>query len=177
MRHIRVLASAVALVLVVAATGYGQNMYNKGQNLIHGGIGFGLAGIYGDATLPPIVVGYENGFDEKISIGGIFGYSGSTYGFSGYEWKYSYILIGARGAYHFLENNDQFDAYGGVLLGYNIVSVTAPASTIFGYSAQGSYLLFGIYGGGRYYLNPNLAIFGELGYGAGFFTVGVAYKL
>ncbi len=166
-----------AVLILASGVAVGQNAYMKGNNLIHGGIGFGLAGIFGDATIPPITVGYEMGFEEKISLGGLVGYSGSTFKGFGWEWKYSYILIGARGAYHFLENNKDWDAYGGVLLGYNIVSVSESGAAGFGISAGTSYLLFGLYGGGRYYLNPRLSLYGELGYGAGFVTVGVAYKL
>ncbi|MBI2618979.1 MAG: hypothetical protein HYW57_02755 [Ignavibacteriales bacterium] len=167
----------IAVLTFICSVSFGQNAYMKGSNLIHGGIGFGLAGVFGDATIPPITAGYEFGFEDKISLGGLVGYSGSTFSGFGWEWKYSYILFGARGAYHFLENNSTWDAYGGVLLGYNIVSVSETGTAGFGFSAGTSYMLFGFYGGGRYYLNPRLALYGELGYGAGFVTVGVAYKL
>jgi hypothetical protein len=151
----------------------------KGNKVIHAGLAVGgLAGVYGDATLPPIVAGFEYGFEDKISLGGVVGFAGSKYGFSGYEWKYSYLVIGARGGYHFLENNPELDAYAGVMLGYNIVSVTAPSGTFFGgYTAGASYMLFGFYGGARYYFSPNLAVYGELGYGLGYFNLGIAFKL
>ncbi len=180
MSNMRIVALVVVLVLLATGVAVGQNAYMKGNNLIHAGLAVGgLAGVYGDATLPPIVAGYEYGFEDKISLGGVFGISGSKYGFSGYEWKYSYIVIGARGGYHFLENNDKLDAYGGVMIGYNIVSVTAPSvgAGFFGYSAGASYMLFGFYGGARYYFSPNLAAYGELGYGLGYFNIGIAYKL
>jgi len=178
----RMLALFVVLVLLATGVAVGQNAYMKGNNAIHAGIGFGMAGVYGSSTLPPITVGYEYGFEEKISLGGVLGYSGSKETFGGFgEWTYTYIIIGARGGYHFLENNPDLDAYAGLMLGYNIVS--SSASTVntgfgsFSASASGSYMIFGIYGGARYYFNPNLAVYGELGYGLGFFNVGVAYKL
>lgn len=173
---LRLAALSLALAMAIASS-FGQNAYMKGNNVAHIGIGFGLAGVYGDATLPPITGGFEYGFEDKISLGGIFGYSGSKQSFFGGEWKYSYILIGARGGYHFLENNDKWDAYGGLLLGYNIVNVSTTGTSGFGFAAGASYMLFGLYGGGRYYVSPNFAVFGELGYGAGFVTVGVAFKL
>lgn len=181
MFNMRAIALVVVLVLLATGLAFGQNAYQKGNNLIHAGIGFGLAGAYGSSTVPPITVGYEYGFEEKISLGGVLGYAGSkeTWGFG--EWTYSYIVIGARGGYHFLENNPNLDAYAGLMLGYNIVS--SSASTVntgfgsFSASASGSYMIFGIYGGVRYYFNPNLAVQGELGYGLGFFNIGVAYKL
>jgi len=181
MRHTRVLITLLVLVLVTTGIAFGQNAYKKDQNVIHAGIGFGLAGLYGSSSLPPITVGYEYGLENKISLGGMVGFAGSKETFFGGEWSYSYVIIGARGAYHFLENNDKVDAYGGVMLGYNIVS--ASSSTVntgfgsFTASASGSYLLFGIYGGARYYFSPQFAVYGEVGYGVGFLNIGVAYKL
>jgi len=165
------------LVIVAGSLAIGQNAYRKGNKLVHGGLGFGLAGIYGDASLPPITVGYEHGLEEKISLGGIVGFAGSSQDFIGGEWSYTYILIGARGAYHFLENNSQWDAYGGLVLGYNIVSTSWDGPGVQFGSASGSYLLWGLYGGGRYYFNPRWAVYGEIGYGAGILAIGVAHKL
>lgn len=164
-------------VLLAANIVVAQNAYMKGDNVIHAGIGFGLAGLYGSSTLPPITAGYEMGFDEKISIGGVVGFAGSKETFLGGEWSYSYVVIGARGAYHFLENNSQFDAYAGAMLGYNIVSSSSTVTGFGSFAASGSYMLFGFYGGARYYLSPNLALQGELGYGLGYINIGVGYKL
>jgi hypothetical protein len=166
------------LTLVVTSVAVGQNAYMKGNNVAHAGIGFGLAGLYGSSTLPPITVGYEYGLEEKISLGGIVGFAGSKETFLGGEWSYTYVIIGARGGYHFLENNNNLDAYGGLMLGYNIVSSSA-STTISGFTftASGSYLLYGLYAGGRYYFSPNLAVQGEIGYGIGYFNIGIAYKL
>lgn len=182
MRNTRMLALVVVLVLLATGVAVGQNAYMKGDNVIHGGIGFGLAGLYGSSTLPPIHAGYEYGFEDKISLGGVVGYAGSKEDFGGLgEWKYSYIVIGARGGYHFLENNSNLDAYAGIMLGYNIVSSSASTvNTGFGSftaSASGSYMLFGFYGGARYYFSPKFAAYGELGYGLGYFNIGIAYKL
>jgi len=181
MRKTRLLALVVVLVLVATGVAFGQNAYMKGNNLIHAGLAIGgLAGMYGSSTLPPITAGFEYGFEDKISLGGVVGYSGSKETFFGGEWKYSYIVIGARGGYHFLENNDKLDAYGGVMLGYNIVSSSATSTvTGFGFtaSAAGSYMIFGFYGGARYYFSPNFGVYGEVGYGLGYFNIGIAYKL
>ena len=180
MRQTRLLALLVVLVLVATGVAFGQNAYMKGNNLVHAGIGFGLAGLYGSSSLPPITAGFEYGFEDKISLGGMVGYAGSKETFFGGEWKYTYIIIGARGAYHFLENNDKLDAYGGVMLGYNIVSTSASSSVSgFGFtaSASGSYMIFGLFGGARYYFSPKFGVYGEVGYGVGFLNVGVEFKL
>lgn len=178
MRHTRVLVTLLVLVLVTTGIAFGQNAYMKDNKVIHAGIGFGLAGLYGSSSLPPITAGFEYGLENKISLGGMVGFAGSKETVFGGEWSYSYVIIGARGAYHFLENNDKVDAYGGVMLGYNIVSSSA-STTIpgFTFSASGSYMLFGIYGGARYYFSPNFGVYGEVGYGVGFLNIGIAYKL
>ncbi len=72
--------------------------------------------------MPSISLGYQAGILEKISVGGIAGYSSSSYGVIGYKWTYSYMFIGARGEYHFVDVDlENFDLYGGLTLGYNIV--------------------------------------------------------
>jgi len=177
------LAMLLCLSLIVTAPTYAQsNAFNKGDKVLSAGIGFGgLGGLYGSTSMPTISLGFDYGIDvPKISVGGIVGYASSTddFGF-GYSWKYTYIVIGARGAYHFLEDNKNLDAYAGIILGYNIVSAswngTIAQPTY--YSASASYMLFGAFVGGRYYFTPKLGAFAELGYGAGIFTVGLSYKL
>lgn len=175
----------ISCVLFLNSPAFSQAPYSKGDKIGSIGIGFGFAGIYGDASVPPISLGFQYGLEDKISIGGIIGYTSSSYkyNFGGdYEWKYSYIVIGARGEYHFLENVDKMDGYAGATLGYNIVSVSEPTvntayGTFGGYSSQGSYALFGVHVGLRYYFDPKIAVFGELGYGIGYITVGASFKL
>ncbi len=169
------------LLLFLVSVSYGQ-VYKKGMNNLNIGIGPGLQGIYGSMDLPAISVGYQVGFHKNFSVGGILGYSSSTYDYSyinsNYEWKYSYFFIGARGEYHFTEVDlENTDLYAGVTLGYNIVSVSEPSGTIAGYSAQGSYLLYGFHAGGRYYFSPTVGGFLELGYGVGYIIAGVTFKL
>ena len=47
-----------------------------------------------------ITGGYEYGCNENISFGGVVGYSSTTEDFYSGTYKYTYILIAARGAYH-----------------------------------------------------------------------------
>jgi outer membrane immunogenic protein len=118
--------SVLIIVVLFASLSFAQG-YQKGVNNLNIGIGAGLVGVYGDADFPPISVGFQYGYHEKISIGGLLGYSSSSWGSGMYEWGYTYIFVGARGEYHFLEPNNDFDAYGGLTLGYNIVSFDEPA--------------------------------------------------
>ncbi len=161
---------------------FAQSPYMKGDKIGQVGIGYGFAGIYGSASVPPISVGFQYGLEDKISIGGLIGYTSSSYDLGNwygesYKWTYTYIIIGARGEYHFLESSDKMDGYAGATLGYAITSVSTPAGYYGGYSAGVSYMIFGAHVGLRYYLSPQIALFGEVGYGIGYITAGVAFKL
>ena len=179
----RILLISMLLVITVSLS-FSQMAYKKGDQVISLGLGLGgFAGAYGGSSGIALSGGYEYGIHENISLGGIVGYSSSSEDFGGgYGWKYTYILIGARGAYHLdLLHKDNIDTYGGILLGYNIVSskATGVQSNIFGFgtaSASASYMLIGVFIGGRYYFSPNLAAQVELGYGVGILNVGIAYK-
>jgi hypothetical protein len=175
----RILLISTLLVIVVSLS-FSQMAYKKGDQVINLGIGLGgFAGVYGSGGIA-ITGGYESAIHENISLGGVIGYSSSSYDYGYFgnsnSWKFTYILIGARGAYHIdLAKDPKIDTYGGILLGYNIVSFSGPSVTY--YSPGGSYLAFGIFVGGRYYFNPKWAVQAELGYGLGILNVGIAYKL
>ena len=173
---------AVVILALATSVGLAGNSFNKGNSYGHVGLGIGLAGLYGTSSLPPITVSYERAIEQKIGIGGIFGYSSSKQDpFANFSWKYTYIIIGARGAYHFLEDNENTDAYGGATLGYNIVSVkeeyTGPGTKPFGFSASGSYGFFGAFLGGRYFFSPKVGVYAEAGYGIGYINAGICFRL
>jgi hypothetical protein len=169
--------------ILIVPLAYSQDVYRKGTNNLGIGIGPGLAGIYGTMSVPAISLGYQAGVHEKISVGGLVGYSSSTYdgGFfanRSFEWTYSYIVIGARGEYHFTDVEvENLDLYSGLTLGYTIVSVSEPSGYTGFYSAQGSYLLYGFHVGARYYFSPTIGAFLELGYGVGYIMAGITFKL
>ncbi len=176
------IAVVTIVLLFFTMNAFAQAPYNKGDKLGTIGIGYGFAGIYGSTTVPPISVGFQYGLEDKISIGGLIGYTSSSYDYgtwlgTDYSWTYSYILIAARGEYHFLENSENLDGYGGVTLGYAITSVSEPTGFYGTYAAGASYLVAGVHVGLRYFFNPNIAIFGEVGYGVGYITAGAAFKL
>ncbi len=179
----RILLISMLLVIAVSLS-FSQMAYKKGDQVLNIGIGLGgFAGAYGTGGIA-ITGGYESAITENISLGGVIGYSSSSetydYGFGSYGWDYTYIVIGARGSYHVdLLHNPNIDTYGGVMLGYNIVSskATGSWSGVYGASASSSYLEYGLFIGGRYYLSPKLAIQAELGYGLGILNIGIAYKL
>lgn len=179
----RKMLTVLIVVTFFAGVSFAQG-YKEGNKTLNLGVGFGMTGLEGDATLPPLSVGMQFGLTDKISIGGLVGYSGSSYKFGGfgtsYEWKYSYITIGARGEYHFLEPASNIDAYGGLTLGYQVLSVTEPSNLpayFGGYSTKASALIYGFHVGGRYAFSKAFGAFAELGYGISYFTVGVSFHL
>ncbi len=187
MKRLLTISAILLLVAAVASPGTANaqdNAWHQKDMVISGGFGLGLEGVYGTSSVPPIFVAFETGVADKITLGGLVSYSGSSEDFGYGKWKYSYIIIEARGAYHFLEHNPKFDVYAGVGLGYNIVSASVTWNdptyqNLFGgqYSASASYMIFDVFGGARYYFTPKFAVLGEVGYGVGFLRLGVSYKL
>jgi hypothetical protein len=187
MKQILTIAAIVLLVAAVMLPGVANaqdNAWHQKDMNLSAGIGFGMYGLYGSSTLPPIFVSFETGVAEKITLGGIVAYSGSSQDFVYGSWKYTYIVIGARGAYHFLEHNPKLDAYAGAGLGYDIVSSSVTWNNSlyqsqFGnyYTASASYFFFDVFLGARYYFTPKFGVLGEIGYGVGFARIGVTYKI
>ncbi len=159
--------------------------FQSGEKIVQAGLGFGMMGVYGDVVIPPISVSVDiakeiEGF--PVSFGGIIGLSKSEYDWTylysdEYKWTYTYFLLGARAAYHLKMKSEKIDPYGGIMLGYNIVSVKEPSNYPVGYSAKSSYMMYGFYGGARYFFNPKMAVYAELGYGFGYLNLGISYKL
>jgi len=91
----------------------------------------------------------------------------------------TYFLLGARAAYHLKLESPKIDPYGGIMLGYNIVTYQEPSGwdPYYDYSGGSSYLMYGFYGGARYFFNPKMAVYAELGYGFGYLNLGISYKL
>jgi hypothetical protein len=184
MNRAKSFAILTLLFVLISQTANAQIAYKKGENVVFASLGLGgVSGLYGTVKVPPIGVGFDYGFNENISLGGLLAYSSSEirYGWFGgnWGWDYSYFIIGGRGAYHLdVLKNKQIDTYGGVMLGYNIVSFKEVGTVSTGAASSGSsYVVFGLFAGGRYYFNPNLAAHVELGFGVGNLTLGISYKL
>lgn len=189
MKKITILLCALALTIGANAQ---SPTFSESDLVFNAGIGFGTSlysGSFYKSTLPPISISGEYGVkddfltdDLTLGIGGYVGFAGSKYeydfgGGNTYGWKYSYTVIGARGALHY-PLVDKLDTYAGLMLGYNIVSVkeigTAPLGIT---SSSAGGVAFSVYAGARYYFGDNFAVMAELGYGIAYLNVGVAYKL
>jgi hypothetical protein len=171
-----------------------MGLFKSNEKVLQIGIGYGLMGIYGDVKIPPVSASLDfASISDKITFGAFVGYSSSQFKTSipsykvvnyypyyiytnvDYGWDYSYLILGARGAYHFLDEQ-KMDAYVGLLLGYNVVSASAFGDLPTSVSASANYVIYGFYLGGRYAFSEKIGVFGELGYGAGYITVGAFFK-
>jgi hypothetical protein len=151
--------------------------FSIGDNVISAGVGLG--GDYGSfsssSQTPGLSLQYERGIWEiadrdVISLGGYLGYKTYSYeaGLSDYKWTYS--IIGIRGAYHFNGPNvENLDVYGGAMLSYNILSFEGEGN--YGSTLAGTAFL-----GGRWYFTESIAAMAELGYGVAYITIGGSYK-
>lgn len=166
----------IAFCLAVIMTGGLVNKvqaqaYEEGSSVVQVGVGLGSSlGL-------PIGIAYEYGLKETISLGGYVGYASKTTNFGFYDATFSYVVVGLRGSYHFEVSSDKLDPYVGALIGYNAASVSVSNSAFSNAVVAGGGLAYGGHVGARYYLTDNLAGFGELGYGLGYLTLGIAYKL
>ena len=194
MKHI-FLSITTVLVLLISSTIAKAGVYGEGAKILNVGIGLGSPYIESTSTisLPPIHASFEYGLTENISLGGLIGYTSSTfnaatgpYGLTGYNytWTYSYLIIGVRSAYHY-EINDQCDLYGGLMLGYDVASAkfssndpnTAATQFFTNNTPSVGGLAFGLYGGIRYMFTDHIGGFAELGYNISWLSVGVTFKL
>lgn len=176
----------IALAAIFISIATSAQEFGQGSQRLHLGIGVGSPYAFSGSTstIPPVHVSFEQGVTDKIGIGGILGYTSSKYeqNFIGteYSWNFTYLLVGARGSYHFL-TTDKYDVYGGAMLGYNIASAKFESNN----SALESFiteptvggLAFGAFAGGRYNFNEKVAAFGEIGYNIAWLSVGVCLNL
>lgn len=170
----------IALAIASQSTVKAQ-AFKNGDMVGNLGVGFGWYGYgFGATSLPAFSLSLEKGITDianvgPLSIGGIVGFKHASFQ-TDYTWND--IIIAARGAIHYdLFKNEKVDTYGGVALGLRFQTYSHPD---FGFgSGKTNYTngLFALYIGGRYYFTDKLAAFGELGYGLGYLTLGLSFKL
>lgn len=192
MKKIFLFISAVAICFSANAQ---TPTFSKSDLVFNLGIGLGTSlysGAYYKSTLPPLSLSVEYGAiedflteDLTLGLGGYVGIAGSKYeanlgyGAGTYGWKYSYTVIGARGALHY-PLVEKLDTYAGMMLGYNIVSFKEIGTYKPGFGIENSassHVAFSIYIGGRYYFSDNFAAMAELGYGIAYLNLGIALKI
>lgn len=180
----------LALFFVCGIAAAQSPTFNKGDKVLNLGVGFG-SGLYTgggySSQMPAISASLEVGVVDNvidkgsIGIGGYIGYTSAKYEYSGpgytYGWKYSDLVLAARGAFHY-PLVEKLDTYAGLALGYDIVTATKTGnfpSEYVGSTGSGVYLSGFL--GARYYFSDKFAGLLELGSGIAYFNLGVAIKL
>jgi hypothetical protein len=179
--------SIIVLVFSLTQLLAQQSTFEKGDKVLNLGIGFGstfYSGSYYKAGIPPISASYEVGVKDgvldkgSIGVGGYLGYSSHKWEYSNWGWKYTNIIIGVRGTFHY-PLVDKLDTYTGLLLGYNIATSKEFGNSIpgYNYSASSGGVAYSWYVGGRYYFSDKFAGMLELGYGITYLNLGIAIKM
>ena len=173
------LLTSLLLVVLLNTTSFAQN-FEKGDKALGFGIGFGT-NYYGSQAIPPISVSFDLGIHEKISVGAIFGFGTNTYSYSSlYKWRYTHILFGARGNYHWGKHisalPEKLDLYAGAFLGFDVVKVDYDGYTGIDGEDYGGLILGGQVGA-RWYFSDKFAAFVEGGVGLSAARLGVTLRL
>ena len=149
-----------------------------GTNFLNAGIGLGSYGLSGTGGLP-VTVSFEHGFSKNISAGVEAGLIQRKFAI---DWKYSYVVFGARGSYHLNEalkiTSPQLDVYGGAGLFYRHFKVKYNDKTEddFDFKSSGGDVVFDLHAGARYMFSEKLGAYAELGYGISPLKLGVSLK-
>jgi hypothetical protein len=162
-----------------------ESTFTKGDKVLNVAIGFG-SGLYTGSgyttSVPPLSASFEVGVKDgiidkgSIGVGGLIAYGAHKWEYAGWGWKYSNLIIGARGSFHY-PLAKKLDTYTGLVLGYNIVtSKEFGVNPIYDYSAQSSGLAYAWFVGARYYVSDAFGILGELGVGISYLNLGVSFK-
>ncbi len=190
MKLISIKSAVSCIMLLFSFTQINAQMYVKGQQDLHLGVGLG-ATLYGSgyhSVLPPINVSYEKGVTDEIGVGAYLGYATSRYDYNGsgsldYGWRYTYVIVGARGAYHYdLFKNPKLDTYGGAMVGFTFSRArffsNDPLIDESNYNSPASGgLTWSGFIGARYQFKPKLGAYAELGYGVAWLNIGLRFKI
>lgn len=152
----------------------------KGLNLLNAGIGLGTYGLSGTGGLP-LVASFEHGITSNIGVGVEASFIQKNFGAG---WKYTYLVFGARGSYHFNEalnvSNPNLDVYGGAGLLYRHFSFNGKdyysGEPSYDYSSSGGDLTIDLHAGARYLFSERVGGFAEVGYGISPLKLGVSFK-
>ncbi len=175
--------------------------FAKGNNVLCLGIGLGSTlynGVGYTSSVPPISISLDHIMADGLldgkagwGIGGYIGYTSAKWEYTytdpftpsnnyTYGWKYTSLIIGPRGTFHY-NFLPKFDTYAGVLLGFNYVTSKETGNWQYignyGQKASSSDLAYSVFIGGRYYFTNNFAVMAELGYGISYLNLGIALKM
>lgn len=181
--------SLAVLVCMAVTSLQAQSVFKKNNVVLSVGVGLGTAVDIGRTVVPPISFNGEycivdNLFDAKsaLGVGAFVGFAAGRMdypmlGGAEFTQKINNVMIGVRGALHY-QFVDKLDTYAGIMLGGNIANVRTYGMLMGGQNLRGYGGFLGdFFVGARYYLHPNIALYGELGFGVSYFTIGAAFKI
>jgi hypothetical protein len=181
-----VLTATLLASLFVLNTAFAQEPKGftnvKGMNILNAGVGLGSYGLAGTGGIP-LTASFERGFSKNISAGATVGLVQRKFASN---WKYTYLLFGARGSYHLNEafkiSNPKLGVYAGAGLLYRRFSVKYTAKDSgdepgLDINSSGGDIDFQLHAGGRYLFNNKLGAFAELGYRISPLQIGLTVKL
>lgn len=154
--------------------------HSSGTKNLNIGVGIGNSVVTGNQTIPPVSASFEVGIKDNISAGGYIGYTASKFDYPSFNfsYKYSYLIVGARGAYHHDLGIPNLDPYAGAMLGYNIASAKYDGSgSDPGSSSSVGGLAYSVFAGARYLFTDSLGAYTEIGYGISYLNLGVNFKM
>lgn len=172
----------ILLAIFIAAAAQAQ-LFQKGTTTANVGVGLGTAlGGLGKAR-PAISASIDHGVWDVggpgiISLGGYVGNTGYKYTSGSYISKWNYIVVGARGAYHYngFTSVPKLDVYGGAMLGYNIVKYSSDGDDMNMANSYGSGMGFSGFLGSRWFFSDSMGAYAELGYGVSVLNAGLTFK-
>lgn len=186
-QKIKIVAFSLMLASLLSLTSVNAQVFDQGDKVVSFGLGLGATYYTGgwgySTTVPPIFIAGDYCLREdlgpgNLGVGAYLGYSAYKYDYNGdYGWKYSTVIVAARGTYHFTDLVDKLDLYGGVLIGVKVVTDKEYGDYPGGnYSVNNSGPVYDLLAGARYYLTDNFGVMGELGYGIAWLKIGVSLK-
>ncbi|MBA2612624.1 MAG: hypothetical protein H0U95_11670 [Bacteroidetes bacterium] len=190
----------------LSGSGNGSACFNESSHVLNVGIGFGTRGYYHYTrgygysyhSGPMFSLSYEQALPKKIGpgylgVGAYLGYQHAylefdNYYYNGNQYYYRhnwrYMLIAARAAYHLdILNSEKAELYFGAIIGIRYQSYSYetnsidPNKNLYELRSNSIYPVGSLFVGGRWYFVPKVALFGEIGYGTSYLTLGVSFKL
>jgi len=177
MKKIVLLSFIFAVTMMFNSSDVNAQSFEKGDINVGGGIGLGSR--LGGGL--PINAHGEYGVTDNISVGAYVAFASYNSGFFGSSFKWTYTIIGVRGAYHFgelLGAPDNLDVYGGLgLYNYSVRIKSDVAGVNYSGGIGNDGINFGVHAGARYYFSDNIGAFAELGSAVSVLQLGVTIKL
>lgn len=192
------------LLAMVSVFSFGQEVL-KGDQELHVGIGFGnaLLPYKFDVQIPPIQVSYGIALMDDFVLSGTIAYANTYYNYEKYlystwpliegkdvkyRWTTNHFIFGVEGRYYLANTlnltSSNFNPYGKVILGYNIVStkreeiqnhISGLEPQISPYPISSTFT--GVAIGTNYSFNDKVAAFAELGYAINVLQLGINVRM